>query len=199
MNRYSFIMPLILEDRGKGVKGQFPKYLWTGELANCSFYSLQPYAFAGLCLAAADMEEANATIVAGQADVWTIPVDPKAQKGAVDKDQLAYFKAWVTLYKLPTDGLKEGMTYAELVRYFSGSIQTSQILAHQKGFDLSDKALDTRFGDLKAKDKAELDQLYTEKGYSKTKFNNAASVSDVLQVAADAAKDIAVTVGGVDF
>jgi len=198
MTKRMYIMPIVEEDRGKGLNHFYPKYLDTkGKLANCTEFLLMPYAFAGLCVATAEVDDFNHTVIAGQADVWTVP-DVEKLNGEVDKDQLAYFKAWVGLHKMPTDGLVEGITFKELIRYFNGMIQNSQILAHQRGVDLNGKELEVNFGSLNKAEKDTLDELYTQKGYDKTKFNNATTLSNVLQVVADAGKDIPVSIAGVE-
>lgn len=195
--RASYIMPLAFEQRGgRAFNANYPKYLFTSPPANCEFFTLQPYAFANLCIVTAEISPENHTIVKGMPDVWSIPENANQ---TMPEDQLLYFKAWVNLFQLPTDGLTVGMTYNALMRYISNLIQFSQYADHQKGLGFQGRNLNVPFGDLSTKDKSTLDQVYVEKGYSKKKFNNNATLNEVLQTVGEAGTDIPVLLGEVTF
>lgn len=201
MTLHLYIMPLTLETRGvKLTTGLYPKYLSRSEPANCNFYTLQPYAFANLCIVGADIDEISHTLIinAKENDVWNIP---EKLESSVDEADLLRFTAWVSQYKLPIDGLVVGMTYRELLRYISGIVIFSQESAHQRGLKLFEdgKKVNPKFADLKAEEKAQLDQLYTEKGYSKSKMNNATDLKEIIQVVGDTGKDIKVQIAGMDI
>lgn len=180
MSTRFYLMPMVLG--GPGGTALVPKYESTMQVEGVGT-AIVPYGIENVCLVAASgINEATHLLVAANSDVVTLPENIDQSIGA----QLAVVQARLEALHIPADWVQSGFSYRSILRVVVLIFQLAQRY-RGLGFGrlLEGKTLSTRWNQLSAGTKANLQQLASDLKFDTAGITNTSTIRQILKLLVD--------------